>query len=190
MVPRPEGGAALADVLLGAREPGGRLPTTWPAALADAPVSRVTPSPDGTLPYEEGLFVGYRAWDRCGAAPAYPFGHGLGCTIWEYESLEATPTTARVVVRNTGTRAGREVVQLHVAPRADLVERPRRWLAGFAAVRAEPGEAVEAVVRLAPRLFDVWDEEAGEWAAVPGVYDVHAGRSLTDSRLRVTLELD
>ncbi|WP_236245212.1 glycoside hydrolase family 3 C-terminal domain-containing protein [Streptomyces sp. CC210A] len=188
--PGQEGGAALADVLLGAQEPGGRLPTTWPVALADAPVSRVTPSPEGALPYEEGLFVGYRAWDRSGATPAYPFGHGLGYTTWEYESLEATPTTARVVVRNTGTRTGREVVQLYVAPRADLVERPRRWLAGFAAVRAEPGEAVEAVVRLAPRLFDVWDEDAGEWTAVPGVYEVHAGRSLTDSRLRVALELD
>ncbi|WP_149183244.1 glycoside hydrolase family 3 C-terminal domain-containing protein [Streptomyces sp. TRM49041] len=188
--PGQEGGAALADVLLGAEEPGGRLPTTWPATLADAPVTDVTPT-DGELHYTEGLFIGYRAWDRAsGPAPAYPFGHGLGYTTWEYESLEATPTTARVQIRNTGTRPGREIVQLYVAPRADLAERPARWLIGFATAEAAPGEAVEAEIRLAPRLFDIWDEEAEAWTTVPGVYEIQAGRSLTDSRLRVTLELD
>ncbi|GAA4921099.1 beta-glucosidase [Streptomyces coeruleoprunus] len=187
--PGQEGGAALADVLLGTEEPGGRLPTTWPAALADAPVTEVDPT-DGELHYTEGLFIGYRAWDRSGAVPAYPFGHGLGYTTWEYESLEVTPTTARVQVRNTGSRPGREVVQLYVAPRADLVERPERWLIGFATVEARPGATAEAEIRLAPRLFDVWDEKAEAWTAVPGVYDIHVGRSLTDPRLRVTLELD
>lgn len=205
--PGQEGGVALADVLLGAEEPGGRLPTTWPAALADAPVTQVTPE-GGRLPYTEGLFIGYRAWDRAASVagttpassfghglgarttPAYPFGHGLGYATWEYESLEVTPTTARVQVRNTGTRPGREAVQLYVAPRADLVERPARWLIGFASVHAGPGETAEAEIRLAPRLFDIWDEESGGWTTVPGVYDIHAGRSLTESCLRVTLELD
>ncbi|MFJ6995496.1 beta-glucosidase [Streptomyces sp. NPDC003090] len=189
--PGQEGGAALADVLLGAEEPGGRLPTTWPAALAEAPVTTVTPV-DGELRYDEGPFIGYRAWDRDpeGPAPAYSFGHGLGYTTWEYESLIVTPTTARVRVRNTGTRRGREVIQLYVAPRADLVERPARWLAGFATVTADPGGSAEAEVRLAPRLFDIWDEEAHAWAAVPGQYEIRAGRSLTDIRLAVTLELD
>ncbi|MEV5442999.1 glycoside hydrolase family 3 C-terminal domain-containing protein [Streptomyces sp. NPDC052644] len=189
--PGQEGGAALADVLLGAEEPGGRLPTTWPAALAEAPVTTVTPV-DGELRYDEGPFIGYRAWDRDpeGPAPAYSFGHGLGYTTWEYESLIVTPTTARVRVRNTGTRPGREVIQLYVAPRADLVERPARWLAGFATVTADPGGFAEAEVRLAPRLFDIWDEEAHAWTAVPGQYEIRAGRSLTDIRLAVTLELD
>ncbi|MER7833363.1 glycoside hydrolase family 3 C-terminal domain-containing protein [Streptomyces sp. NPDC095602] len=189
--PGQEGGAALADVLLGAEEPGGRLPTTWPAALAEAPVTTVTPV-DGELRYDEGPFIGYRAWDRDpeGPAPAYSFGHGLGYTTWEYESLIVTPTTARVRVRNTGTRRGREVIQLYVAPRADLVERPARWLAGFATVTADPGGSAEAEVRLAPRLFDIWDEEAHAWTAVPGQYEIRAGRSLTDIRLAVTLELD
>ncbi|MEU3447938.1 glycoside hydrolase family 3 C-terminal domain-containing protein [Streptomyces thermolilacinus] len=189
--PGQEGGAALADVLLGAEEPGGRLPTTWPAALADAPVTTVTPT-DGELRYDEGPFIGYRAWDRAPGrpAPAYPFGHGLGYTTWEYESLVVTPTAARVRVRNTGARPGREVIQLYVAPRADLVERPARWLVGFGCVTAPPGGSAEAEVRLAPRLFDIWDEEAGAWTAVPGQYEIRAGRSLTDIRLAVTLELD
>ncbi|MFJ8696133.1 beta-glucosidase family protein [Streptomyces roseolilacinus] len=188
--PGQEGGAALADVLLGAEEPGGRLPTTWPAALADAPVTAVTPV-DGELRYDEGPFIGYRAWDRAGGpAPAYPFGHGLGYTTWEYESLAVTPTTARVRVRNTGTRPGREVVQLYVAPRADLVERPARWLVGFGGVQAAPGTSAEVEIRLAPRLFDLWDEDAGTWTTVPGPYEIRVGRSLADIRLAVTLELD
>ncbi|MCL2552299.1 MAG: glycoside hydrolase family 3 C-terminal domain-containing protein, partial [Actinomycetia bacterium] len=123
--PGQEAGAALADVLLGVREPGGRLPTTWPARLADAPVSRVTPQ-NGQLVYEEGLFIGYRAWDRVPAVPAYPFGHGLGYTTWAYESLTLEPgslqdgTLAQAVVklRNTGARHGREVVQLYLRPEA------------------------------------------------------------------------
>ncbi|MFG3493977.1 beta-glucosidase [Streptomyces sp. NPDC047928] len=189
--PGQEGGAALADVLIGADEPGGRLPTTWPARLADAPVTDVTPT-NGKLPYDEGLFVGYRAWDRTATAPAYPFGHGLGYTTWEYESLEVTPTAARVRVRNTGSRAGREVVQVYLAPTpelaADTVERPARILAGFASVAAGPGEAVDADIVLPRRAFEVWDEAAHSWTAVPGAYEIRAGRSLTDCRLSVTLD--
>ncbi|MGI5355029.1 beta-glucosidase [Streptomyces sp. CA-252508] len=185
--PGQEGGAALADVLLGAEEPGGRLPTTWPATLADAPVTRVTPA-GGELPYIEGLFTGYRAWGRSGNAPAYPFGHGLGYTTWEYEALELAPDTATVRVRNTGTRPGREVVQLYVAPVDDPAERPARWLAGFAGVTAAPGETAEARIPLPGRAFEVWDETAGAWTAVPGTYEIQAGRSVTDTRLRAPLE--
>ncbi|MFJ6940841.1 beta-glucosidase [Streptomyces sp. NPDC101132] len=184
--PGQEGGAALADVLLGAAEPGGRLPTTWPAALGDAPVTDVTPV-DGRLEYGEGLFIGYRAWEKAGAVPAYWFGHGLGYTDWAYESLEVTGSTARVRIRNTGTRPGREVVQLYVAPLADKAERPARWLAAFAGVEAGPGETAEAVVALPARAFEIWDEEAGAWAHVPGVYEIQAGRSVGDLRLTATI---
>ncbi|MEV3991043.1 glycoside hydrolase family 3 C-terminal domain-containing protein [Streptomyces sp. NPDC049837] len=187
--PGQEGGAALADVLLGAEEPGGRLPTTWPAALADAPVTEVTPT-GGELHYREGLFTGYRAWDRAGTVPAYPFGHGLGYTTWEYETLELSPESATVRVRNTGTRPGREVVQLYVAPVDDPVERPARWLAGFASVEARPGETAEAEIRLPRRAFEIWDEEIGAWRPIPGTYEIQAGRSLTDTRLRATLTVD
>ncbi|MFJ8583801.1 beta-glucosidase [Streptomyces sp. NPDC093595] len=186
--PGQEGGAALADVLLGAEEPGGRLPTTWPAALADAPVTEVTPT-DGTLAYTEGLFIGYRAWERAGASPAYPFGHGLGYTTWEYESLDVTPHHATVRVRNTGARGGREVVQLYAAPMTDTVERPARWLAGFAGVEAGPGEAVDVEIPLPRRTFEIWDEGAGRWTAVAGTYELQAGRSVADRRLSATLEV-
>ncbi|MEU8529321.1 glycoside hydrolase family 3 C-terminal domain-containing protein [Streptomyces sp. NPDC048629] len=186
--PGQEGGAALADVLTGAEEPGGRLPTTWPVALADAPVTEVAPTA-GELSYEEGVFIGYRAWDKAGAAPAYAFGHGLGYTTWSYDSLEATPDAARVRITNTGARPGREVVQVYLAPTADSVERPARWLAAFGSVEAGAGESVEVEIPLPRRAFEIWDEERGGWAFVPGEYRVVAAHSVADERLAVTLGL-
>ncbi|MEF9882757.1 glycoside hydrolase family 3 protein [Streptomyces sp. P9-A4] len=186
--PGQEGGAALADVLTGAEEPGGRLPTTWPVALADVPVTEVTPT-EGRLDYTEGVFVGYRAWDKAGAVPAYPFGHGLGYTTWSYESLTAGPDTATVRLTNTGDRTGREIVQLYLAPVDDSVERPARWLAAFASVEAGPGETVEAEIALPRRAFEIWDEDKNDWTLVHGGYEVLAAHSLTDARLSATLEV-
>ncbi|WP_328627899.1 glycoside hydrolase family 3 C-terminal domain-containing protein [Streptomyces sp. NBC_00353] len=186
--PGQEGGAALADVLLGAAEPGGRLPTTWPVALADVPVSTTTPT-DGELHYDEGVFVGYRAWEKAGTAPAYPFGHGLGYTTWEYESLAATPDSATVRLRNTGNRHGGETVQIYLAPQSESAERPARWLAGFARVEAAPGETAEAVIELERRAYELWDETAYDWTLVPGSYEVQAARSLGDVRLTATTEI-
>ncbi|MFG3012386.1 glycoside hydrolase family 3 C-terminal domain-containing protein [Streptomyces cinerochromogenes] len=179
--PGQEGGAALADVLTGAHEPGGRLPTTW-GSLADAPVTQVVPV-DGELPYTEGVFIGHSAWERAGRTPSYPFGHGLGYTDWAYESLEVDGTTVRVRVRNTGERAGREVVQVYVSPAGPGPERPARRLAGFASVEAEPGQSAEAAVELPRRAFEVWDEEAKAWSCVKGSYEIAAGRSIADRRL-------
>ncbi|MFK0045652.1 beta-glucosidase [Streptomyces sp. NPDC090741] len=194
--PGQEGGAALADVLLGLAEPGGRLPTTWPARFADAPVTEVIPA-EGRLEYTEGLFIGYRAYERHGIAPAFPFGHGLGYTDWAYESLEVTGTTARVRVTNTGARPGREVVQVYLAPvaeesdgaRSAAVERPASWLAAFAGVEAGPGESVEAEIALPARAFEIWDERAGRWQRIGGTYEVRASHAHGDTRLTATLEI-
>ncbi|WP_238431916.1 glycoside hydrolase family 3 protein [Streptomyces cavernae] len=185
--PGQEGGAALADVLTGAHEPGGRLPTTW-GSLDDAPVTEVVPT-DGRLEYTEGVYIGYRAWDRAGATTAYPFGHGLGYTDWRYESIETSGTTVRVRLRNTGERPGREVVQLYLAPSRPDPERPARWLAGFAAVEAGPGETVEAVVELPRRAFEIWDETAGSWSHVPGLYELRAAHSIVDTRITTTVKV-
>jgi beta-glucosidase len=114
-------GEALADVLLGRAEPGGRLPVTLPAAEADCPVLHAQPR-DGRLDYAEGLLIGYRGYDAAGVAPMFPFGHGLGYTAWDYESLSGpagtlapgTDAQLRVRVRNCGSRPGREVVQAYV----------------------------------------------------------------------------
>jgi len=193
--PGQEAGHAIADVLLGAAEPGGRLPTTWPVAGADAPVLSVTPV-DGELRYDEGVFVGYRAWQRSGVAPRFPFGHGLGYTSWDY--LELTADTgqpgasqpsvirARVTVRNTGSRAGREVVQLYTRPVTPDRNRPRRWLAGFASVAAAAGEAVTVTVELPARTFQIWTDG---WSTVPGEYVIEAAHSLDDVRRSATVSV-
>ncbi|MFC9286426.1 glycoside hydrolase family 3 C-terminal domain-containing protein, partial [Streptomyces sp. NPDC057052] len=185
--PGQEGGAALADVLTGAHEPGGRLPTTW-GSLADAPVTRVTPA-DGELPYDEGVFIGYRAWEKVGRTPAYPFGHGLGYTDWTYDSVETDGTNVAVRLRNTGGRAGREVVQVYLAPTEPDAGRPVRWLAGFAGVEAGPGESAEAVVTLPRRAFEIWDETARQWSFVKGSYEIQVGRSLADRRITATINV-
>ncbi|MER5181278.1 glycoside hydrolase family 3 C-terminal domain-containing protein [Streptomyces sp. NPDC002896] len=186
--PGQEGGAALADVLLGAYEPGGRLPTTWPATLEDAPVTQVTPT-DGELRYSEDVFIGYRAWDKTGTTPAYPFGHGLGYTDWTYESIEADGPTVTVRVRNSGERVGREVVQVYVAPVEVGADRQVRQLAGFAGVEAAPGETAEVTVPLRRRAFEIWDEQSGAWTVVKGAYEIQAGRSVADRCLSATIEV-
>ncbi|MFD6155813.1 glycoside hydrolase family 3 protein [Nocardia sp. NPDC060256] len=178
--PGQQGGSALAEVLLGDAEPGGRLPTTWPATLADCPVSEVTPT-DGELVYREDLFIGYRAWERAGTTPAYPFGHGSGYTTWDYKSITNKDSTVTIRLRNTGDRRGGEVVQVYLAPVADSAIRPARWLAGFARVEADPGELVEAEIRIPDRAFEIWD--GGTWRKVPGSYEIQAGRSIADRRL-------
>jgi beta-glucosidase len=187
--PGQEFGNALADVLLGRVEPGGRLPTTWPAAEADVPVLATRPV-DGRLEYREGINVGYRAWARAGTAPAFPFGHGLGYTSWAYEGIAAPATAApgepvsvEVRLRNRGPRPGREVVQAYLSRPASAVERPALWLAGFAAVQADPGQAVSAHLRLDPRAFQHWSPEAGAWATEPGPFLLSAGRSAGDRPL-------
>ncbi|MEV6102026.1 glycoside hydrolase family 3 C-terminal domain-containing protein [Nocardia sp. NPDC051981] len=146
-------GAVLADVLSGATEPGGRMPTTWAAAEADVPVWQVEPV-DGRLDYAEGIHVGYREWLRRaaagGPAPAVPFGHGLGYSGWEIAdpALAAGSDEQAVVaveVTNVGQRGGKHVVQAYVSrTAASAFDRPVCWLMGHAVVRAQPGETVTA----------------------------------------------
>ncbi len=190
-----EFGNALADVLLGEAEPGGRLPTTWPASEDGLPSAE----PDhGALSYAEGLFIGYRAFDRDGREPLFPFGHGSGYTTWSYESItvdcdEANPAGALlapggtpppsppggvavcVEVRNTGSRPGREIVQVYASRPDSAVERPARWLAGFAAVDADPGETVNVGILLPERVFQHWAD--GGWTLEAGAFAFEAGSS-------------
>ncbi|MFD3487912.1 glycoside hydrolase family 3 C-terminal domain-containing protein [Streptomyces sp. NPDC058665] len=192
--PGQEAGHGLADVLFGAAEPGGRLPTTWALAQEDVPVLETRPR-GGRLLYEEGVHIGHRAWLRAGAEPAYWFGHGLGYTTWEYEELEAPDTVrgsgeavdVRVRLRNTGPRRGREVVQVYLARPDTAVDRPVRVLAGYAAVEAGPGEEAVATVRLGARALSHWSTEHGRWETEPGKFTLLAGSSSGELPLRATL---
>ncbi|MFJ8444248.1 beta-glucosidase family protein [Kitasatospora griseola] len=193
--PGQQAGEALADVLLGTVEPGGRLPTTWPAEEADSPVREVVPT-DGRLDYSEGLFIGYRAWQRrAGAAPAYWFGTGGGYTTWSYESVEARLADGSaeelaevtVRVRNTGQRPGREVVQVYLATDGSDRSRPDRQLAGFAVVEAAPGAVATARITLPRRAVQSWDTTAHDWRTNPGVHTVEAGPHAGDRPLALAL---
>lgn len=188
-----EYGNALADVLTGAKEPGGRLPTTWPVAMADVPVLDVTPV-DGKVAYDEGVHVGYRAWLRAGTDPAYPFGHGLGYTTWSIEGVSATPTVREgdavivtATVANTGDRAGKHVVQVYASRAASAVDRPVRWLVGFAPVRLDAGASTEVSIEVPARAFAHWD---GSWQYEPGAFTLHVGASVADDAGTASLELE
>ncbi|MGW6740535.1 glycoside hydrolase family 3 C-terminal domain-containing protein [Streptomyces sp. NPDC055025] len=192
--PGQEAGDGLADVLLGRSEPGGRLPTTWAAAREDVPVLRTRPE-ENRLVYAEGPYVGYRAWLRSDAAPAYWFGHGLGYTTWSYGTLEAPDTVGagepfdvRVRLRNTGGRRGREVVQLYLSGPGPA-EPPAHRLVGYTAVVAEPGEEVVAVVRVDGRAPARWSTEHHRWECAPGDYTLHGGRSAGDLPLGAPVTL-
>jgi beta-glucosidase len=185
-------GDALADVLLGRAEPGGRLPVTIPAAEEDCPVLHSTPD-QGRLEYAEGLLIGYRGYDQAGRTPRFAFGHGLGYTTWEYLSASAESAAVgpagdlglTVTIRNTGSRRGREVVQAYVEPVAAEAGRPVRTLAAFAAATADPGEAAEVRLAVPARAFARYDEPARAWVWPPGEFAVRIGRSSADLRLSV-----
>jgi beta-glucosidase len=188
-------GDALADVLLGHAEPGGRLPVTLPAAEEDCPVLYSVPR-DGRLEYSEGLFMGYRGYDAAGTTPRFPFGHGHGYTSWDYETLDATGSlaagsdlTLRVTVRNSGSRQGREVVQAYVTGPGAGQGRPVRVLGAFAGATAAAGERADATLRIPARVFGQFDEAAGGWTWPPGEVTVAAGRSSRDLRLSTTVRL-
>ena len=199
-LPGQEFGSALAHVLLGETEPGGRLPVTMPAAEADCPVLHASPAPDGTLDYAEGLLVGYRGYDAADVTPAYPFGSGLGYTSWAYEVAdcpawlrEGTDLELTVRVRNVGTRAGKEVVQAYLAEPSDAARphagphagprrtgRPVRVLAAFAVARAEAGESSEVRLVIPARMFARYEESLASWIVPGGEFTVHVGRSSRD----------
>lgn len=181
-----EMGHALVDIITGAAEPGGRLPTTWPTRLADVPVAEVQPV-DGSLVYREGIHIGHRAWLRAGTEPAFAFGHGLGYTTWDVSDVERHGDDLVVTVTNTGSRAGAHVVQAYAERRDSAVERPVRWLVGHARVTAAPGERVTARIPLTGRAFAHWD---GGWKVEPGAYAVRVGNSVSDLVAELTWTVD
>lgn len=177
-----EAGSAVADVLLGVADPGGRLPTTFPQRLADVAChaladARVYPGLEGKVAYAEGVFMGYRHFDAHRIAPRFPFGHGLSYARFEYGALAVEGDEVRLELRNAGERSGTEVVQLYAAPIAPGGGRPPQQLAAFAKLDLLPGEARTVALRIDPRAFSCWDTERRAWRQQPGVYELRAGRS-------------
>jgi beta-glucosidase len=179
-----ETGAALAAVLFGDADASGRLTTTYPRRIEDAPAHLNFPGRDGTVEYTEGVFVGYRHYDTHGVDPRWGFGHGLSYTTFAYGGLAVTtpdddPAGALVSVdlTNTGVRSGREVVQVYVRPVDGPVARPDRELKAFEKVSLEPGETTTVTVALDGRSFAHWDTDRHLWRAPPGTYEILVGSS-------------
>ena len=186
-------GGALADVLTGAAEPGGRLAETFPIALEDNPVHAVPFGPR-QVEYRESVFVGYRWYDTADVPVAYPFGHGLSYTTfrWDDPSLTADAVSApevvagrlqaSVTVTNTGTRAGAEVVQVYVERADPGVFRPRRTLAGFGKVHLGAGESERVTIDLAGPGFHHWDVARKAFVIEGGAWQVHLSSSASAVR--------
>lgn len=198
--PGQECGHAIADVLLGASEPGGRLPQSWPMRIEDTVAfgdPRGYPGVDGHVGYAEGVLIGYRHHEARAIAPRFAFGHGLTYTHVVHEdlaldkaSLQPGETlTVTLTVRNTGTRAGSEVVQLYVHDEASRTARPPQELKAFAKVLLQPGEARTVTLTLGMRAFAFYDVARRAWVAEAGRFDIRVGASSADIRQSARLAL-
>jgi beta-glucosidase len=192
------GGSALAEVLCGRSEPGGRLAETFPLRLEDHPVHALPFGPRQTE-YRESIYVGYRWYDSAGVEVAFPFGHGLSYTTfaWSDPAVDvvgegtARGTLARVgvTVTNTGTRPGTEVVQVYVRDVESAVFRPEQELKGFANLRLEPGESRRVTVDLDRHAFAFWDVAHQDWTVEAGGFEIRLGASSRDIRARLPVTI-
>ncbi|RAO32624.1 Beta-glucosidase [Micromonospora noduli] len=182
-------GGAVADLLLGASNPSGRLAETLPLRLQDVPSYLNFPGEQGHVRYGEGVFVGYRGYDAVGREVAYPFGHGLSYTTFEYRDLVVGPGIATVTIINTGDRRGKEVVQLYVAAPSSRVARPVRELKAFAKVDLAPGEATTVTFTLDERDLSYWSPADRRWVLEGGTIEVSVGASSRDLRATATLDV-
>ncbi|SMO55786.1 beta-glucosidase family protein [Halorubrum cibi] len=190
-------GDALAALLYGDVDPGGRLPVTFaPASAYPTADRRRFPGVDGRVSHDEGVFVGYRWFDARDLEPTYPFGHGRSYAEFEYRDAaldvatggDAGGAAVTVTVENVADRDGREVVQTYVRPpRVAGVERPVREFAGAESVAVAAGETETVTIRLDELAFSRYDPEEG-WTVDPGEYVVEVGRSSRDARIELTVE--
>ncbi len=198
--PGMEGGRAIADALLGVVNPSGRLPVSFPERLEDSPAHRspaTFPGDGHEVRYAEGVFVGYRHFDRAGVAPRFPFGHGLSYTRFEYTGLQVErelwegdgELAVAVELRNVGPRPGAEVVQLYLGDPECSVPRPPRELKGFRKLRLEPGESARVEFRLGVRDLAFFSEAARAWVAEAGAFTLEAGGSSRALPLRAEFRL-
>ncbi len=182
-----EMGNALADILFGDINPSGRLPDTIAARREDYSDWENYPGRKGVVRYAEGVYVGYRHFDHERILPLFPFGFGLSYTTFQYGGLQVparllrgAAATVRVRVKNTGARAGDEVVQLYVGALAPRVDRPVRELKGFQRVSLRPGEEKQVSFTLDAHAFSYWDTARQSWREDAGRYLVQLGSSSRD----------
>ena len=190
-------GLATVNVLFGDVNPCGHLPETFPRKLSDNPSYLFYGGEKDKTDYREGIFVGYRYYDRKEMDVLYPFGHGLSYTTFEYLNMEVSQSeitdqdtlTVDVLVTNTGSRAGKTVVQLYVRDVQSTVIRPVRELKGFEKVELEPGEIKKVSFTLDKRSFAYWNEQIGDWHVETGDFLIEIGQSSRDICLSETVKV-
>ncbi|MGH7598587.1 MAG: glycoside hydrolase family 3 C-terminal domain-containing protein [bacterium] len=195
--PGQEGGDAIADVIFGDFNPGGKLPATFLKEWQDSPAYSNYPGKDGVVDYAEGIFVGYRHFDKNNLAPLFPFGFGLSYTTFAYSDLTITskknlPTPeieAAVTVKNTGPREGTEVVQLYVHEVKSKVARPIKELKGFQKIALRPGESKRLAFTLDQNAFSFYDVNRKQWVIEPGQFEILIGSSSRDIRVQASIAL-
>ena len=190
--PGAAGGTAIARVLFGDVDPGGRLPATFPRSEADLPTAgdpEKYPGVGETVRYKEGVLVGYRWFDEKRLEPAFPFGFGLSYTTFALRGLRVTARSASVEVVNTGHRTGVAVPQLYLGlpdPAAGIVQPPRQ-LKGMRSLRLGPKRSRRITFPITQRDLSYWDVKSNGWKVAPGCYGVMAGTSSRDIAQSATL---
>ena len=193
------GGSGIVDVLFGDVTPGGKLAETFPIRQSDVGSDPWFPGVGRQVQYREGVYIGYRWFDSAGLDVAFPFGHGLSYTTFDYSNVAVTADSAnaddevritvRVDVTNTGERVGSEVIQLYVRPLGGLIERPDRELKAFEKVHLDPGASHAVVLHLDSRCFAHFDTTTNEWQIEGGTYELLVGSSSRDIRFRIDCEI-
>lgn len=196
--PGQECGNSITDVLFGDVNPSGKLPQTFPLRLEDNPAFINYPGENGRVRYGEGIFVGYRYYEKKKVNVLFPFGHGLSYTTFAYDNLRLSTQqlspddelTVSFDVTNTGTRVGQEVAQLYVRDEKSSLARPEKELKGFAKISLQPGETKTVTLKLGMRSLAYFDDAKIAWVAEAGNFEVLVGSSSADIRFRRVFSLN
>ena len=187
--PGQEFGNSLSDIIFGKINPSGKLPTTFPKSIEDTPAYATYPGKDLQMDYEEGLYIGYRWYDKEEIDPLFPFGHGLSYTSFDYSNLRAIPPKGNASVAafefeisNTGDVAGKEVIQGYVNVPDSKIDRPRKELKKFTKIYLEPGETQKVKFELSERELSFWNVDLHAWQVEPAEYIFEIGASANDIR--------
>ena len=191
-------GLATVEILFGDVNPSGHLAETFPIKLSDNPSYLFYSGEKNEVDYREGVFVGYRYYDRKEMAVQFPFGHGLSYTKFEYSDLwlsaseidDTETVTATVTVKNVGDRIGKTVVQLYVRDVESTPIRPVRELKGFEKVELRPGETKQVNITLDKRAFAYWNQEIHDWHVETGEFVIEVGQSSRDILLSETVKVN
>jgi beta-glucosidase len=194
--PGEQGGNALADVIFGKQSPAGRLPITFAKSSNQYPDDFYSLTDE--IEYKEGVFVGYRYFDKYNKEVLFPFGHGLSYTKFDYSNPDVSVSeksgeylvTVKVDIKNTGSKNGDEVVQLYVHDKKASVERPEKELKGFKRIALKSGEKKTVEFTLGDDAFAFWDDTKKQWTVEPGEFEILVGASSADIRLKRTAVID